>query len=122
MGSHPINLAFRFLLEVAALLAIGYWGWSASTGGLRFVLAFGLPIMAAVLWGTFRVPNDASSSGKAPVPIPGILRLLLELAYFAFAVWGLYDAGAVRLSWVLGLAVVVHYALSYDRISWLIQH
>lgn len=121
MGSHPINLAFRFLLEVAALLAIGYWGWSTSAGVLRFVLALGLPIIAAVLWGTFRVPNDASSSGKAPVPIPGILRLLLELALFAFAVWALYDAGAVQLSWVLGLAVVVHYALSYDRISWLLR-
>jgi len=121
MGSHPINLAFRFLLEVVALLAIGYWGWSTSEGMLRFVLALGLPLTAAVLWGTFRVPNDASSSGKAPVPVPGILRLLLELALFAFAVWALYDAGAVRLSWVLGFAVVVHYALSYDRISWLIR-
>jgi len=121
MSSHPINLAFRFLLEVAALLAIGYWGWSTSTGALRFVLAFGPPIIAAALWGTFRVPNDASSSGKAPVPIPGILRLLLELAFFAFAVWGLYDAGAVVLSWVLGLAVIVHYALSYDRVKWLIR-
>jgi len=121
MGSNPINLAFRFLLEVVALLAIGYWGWSTSEGVLRFVLALGLPIIAAVLWGTFRVPNDASSSGKAPVPIPGFLRLVLELALFAFAVWGLYDAGAVQLSWILGLAVLVHYALSYDRISWLIR-
>lgn len=120
MSSHPINLAVRFLLEVAALLAVGYWGWSTGSGVLRFVLALGLPLMAAVLWGTFRVPNDPSSSGRAPVPIPGILRLLLELALFAFATWALYDAGAVQLSWILGLVVVVHYALSYDRIRWLV--
>ncbi len=120
MSSHPINLAVRFLLEVAALLAIGYWGWSTGSGVLRFVLAPGLPLIAAILWGTFRVPNDPSSSGKAPVPIPGILRLLLELALFAFATWALYDAGAVQLSWILGLVVVVHYALSYDRIRWLV--
>ena len=26
MSGHPINLGFRFLLEVAALASAGYWG------------------------------------------------------------------------------------------------
>ncbi len=26
MGSHPINLAIRFLLEVVAYAAMAYWG------------------------------------------------------------------------------------------------
>ncbi len=121
MGSHPINLAVRLLLEVAALLAIGFWGWSQGEGVLRFVLAPGLPIIAAVLWGTFAVPDDPSRSGKAPVPIPGILRLLLELAIFACATWALYDAGAIQSSRILGIVVLVHYVLSYDRIKWLIR-
>jgi hypothetical protein len=30
MGSHPINLAIRFLLEVAALTSTGMWGWRVS--------------------------------------------------------------------------------------------
>lgn len=121
MGSHPVNLAVRFLLEIAALVAIGYWGWSQHDGILRYLLAIGGPILAAVLWGTFAVPDDPSRSGKAPVPVPGILRLALELAIFAFATWALYDAGSSLLALILAVIVVGHYALSYDRIAWLLK-
>ncbi len=75
MGSHSLNLALRFLLELAALGAMGYWGWTQHEGPVRWRWAIGLPLVAAVLWGTFAVPNDPSRSGQAPVPIPGILRL-----------------------------------------------
>ena len=121
MSSHPLNLAVRFLLELAALVAIGFWGWSRGEGALRFVLALGLPLIAAGLWGTFRVPGDSSASGQALVAIPGVLRLLLELAFFACATWGLYDAGAVQFAWILGIVVLIHYAVSYDRVGWLIR-
>jgi hypothetical protein len=121
MGSHPINLALRFLLELAALLAIGVWGWQQGEGWLRFILALGIPIIAAVLWGTFAVPDDPSRSGKAPVAIPGILRLVMELAFFIFAAWALYDGGFIGLGWALGILVMVHYIVSYDRILWLIK-
>lgn len=121
MGSHPINLAVRFLLEMAALLAFGLWGWRQSDGLLRYVFAFGIPIIAAALWGTFAVPDDPSRSGAAPVPVPGILRLLLELAFFALAAWALYATGYTTLSLVLGAVTVIHYLLSYDRIIWLIR-
>jgi len=118
MGSHPLNLAFRFLLELVALFAMGYWGWRIGDGWLRWLLMLGVPLLAAVLWGVFRVDNDP---GRAPVRVPGVLRLVLELAYFAFAVWALRDAGAVAASWLLGGAVLLHYAISYDRILWLLR-
>jgi hypothetical protein len=121
MSSNPINLAVRFLLELSALLAIGFWGWRQGEGLFRFVLAIGLPLIAAVLWGTFAVPDDRSRSGKAPVPVPGVVRLVLELAFFAFATWALYNAGATQLSWLLGGVTLVHYVLSYDRLWWLIR-
>ena len=120
MGSNPINLALRLLLEVAAYFAMGYWGWTQTEGVLRFVLAAGIPIVWAVLWGTFAVPDDPSRSGKAPVPVPGILRLVLELAFFAAATWALFDAGLARPGWALGCVTLVHYLVSYDRIGWLI--
>lgn len=120
MGSHPINLAIRFLLELSALLAMGVWGWRQSEGWVRFVLALGIPIIVAVVWGTFAVPNDPSRSGAAPIAVPGILRLAIELVVFALAIWALYDLGYTRLSWILGIIVAIHYITSYDRVLWLI--
>jgi len=100
---------------------MAYWGWTQYVGWLRFGLAIGLPLLAAIFWGTFAVPNDPSRSGKAPVPVPGMVRLLLELVFFGLAVWMLYDAGATLLSFSMGVVVIVHYALSYDRIVWLFK-
>ena len=121
MGSHPVNLALRFILEIAGLVALGWWGWNQGEGILRFVLAFGIPILAAVLWGTFAVPDDPSRSGKAPVQVPGIVRLLLELAFFVSATWSLFAVGAATLGWIYGIAVLIHYLASYDRILWLVR-
>jgi hypothetical protein len=122
MAQNPLNLALRFILEIVALIAIGYWGWSSTQGTLRFVVAIGAPLLAALLWGVLAVPGDRSRSGSAPVPVPGWVRLLLELAMFGFAVWGLFDVGATTAAWILGTVVVVHYGLSYDRILWLLKH
>jgi hypothetical protein len=121
MGSHPINLAIRFLLELSVLLAMGVWGWRQGEGWFRFLFALGVPIIAAIVWGTFAVPNDPSRSGAAPIAIPGILRLAIELAFFIFAIWALYDLGFTGLSWILGIIVALHYIVSYDRILWLIK-
>lgn len=121
MSQNPINLGVRFLLEVAALIAVGYFGWNLATGVVRFLLAFGLPIVAATAWAVFRVPGDASASGEAPVQVPGWLRLLLEIALFAFAAWGLSATGKPTLATILAVVVIIHYLVSYDRILWLLR-
>jgi len=121
MGSHPINLVIRFLLELSSLLAMGVWGWRQSESWFRFLLALSVPIIAAVVWGTFAVPGDPSRSGAAPIAVPGFLRLAIELAYFSFATWAIYDLGFTGLSRILGIIVVLHYIISYDRIIWLIM-
>ena len=121
MGSHPLNLALRFLLEIAALVAIGHWGFSQHVGIWRFIIGIGGPLIAAVMWGTFAVPDDPSRSGRAPVAVPGVLRLVLELALFGFAAWALYDASSPVLSLILAIIAIIHYALSYDRVAWLIR-
>ena len=122
MGSHPLNLTLRFLLEMAALIAIGYWAWQQTdTLLLQIGLALGLPLIAAILWGVFAVPDDPSRSGKAPVPVPGWLRLVLELALFVVATWALFSTKAIVLGWIMGIVTTIHYALSYDRLRWLLQ-
>ena len=121
MGAHPVNLAFRFLLEIAALVAYGWWGWMQGGKFSQWFLALLLPLIGAILWGTFAVPNDPSRSGKAPIPVPGSLRLLLELVIFAVAVLAFFHRNKPAFAWVLGISTLFHYALSYDRIAWLIK-
>ena len=122
MGSHPLNLTLRFLLELTALGAMGYWGWTQHEGLVRWLWMIGLPLIAAVLWGTFAVPGDPSRSGQAPVPTPGILRLLLELSVFATAAIALIASHQTFTGWVLAIVTIIHYAISYDRILWLLKN
>ncbi len=116
MSSNPINLALRFLLEIFSLAVTGIWGWKQSDSWGRLVLAIGLPVIVAAIWGTFAVANDPSRSGKAPVPVPGIVRLGIEFLVFGFATWALYSIGSNQLSLMLGALVLLHYIISYDRI------
>ena len=121
MGSHPVNMAVRFLLEMSALVSLGLWGWKQSEGWLRFILAFGIPIIFAVIWGTFAVLDDPSRSGKAPIVTSGIVRLAIEIGFFVCATWSLYDMGFNKVSLAFGIIVVLHYIISYDRIKWLMS-
>jgi len=121
MSSNPINLALRFMLEMAALFALGYWGWTQHDGIWRFVWGLGLILFAAVVWGTFAVPEDPSRSGKAPVPVPGAVRLVIELVFFAAGTWAFIAADRPLWGFALGILTVIHYALSYDRIIWLLK-
>lgn len=122
MGSHPINLGLRFTLEVIVLVSTGVWGYRQMESWPRYILAFAVPCILALIWVTFAVPDDPSRSGNAPVVTPGIIRLGIELAFFAFAIWALYDNGSSRLSFLLGVVVMIHYIISYDRIIWLWSH
>lgn len=112
MNTNPINLAVRFLLEIVMLGIISYWGWYLSGTWLRYITAAGLPLAAAVLWGVFRIQNDPK---PAPIEVPGIVRLLLELFLFGFAAWALYDLGYRNWALVMTIIIVLHYLVSYDR-------
>ncbi|MBT3250845.1 MAG: YrdB family protein [Candidatus Marinimicrobia bacterium] len=121
MGSNPLNLLIRFLLELTALIALGFWGWRNGEGAFRYALAIIIPVIIAAVWGTFAVPDDPSRSGSAPIAVAGYLRLAIELTVFCLAIWALYDTKFVKSSWIMGAVVAVHYMVSYDRIMWLIN-
>lgn len=121
MGSHPLNLILRFLLELSTMIAMGYWGWTQHEGLPRWFWTISLPLIAAILWGTFAVPNDPSRSGHAPIPTPGTIRLLLELLFFAVGVMALIASQHTTAGIILAVVTLFHYAISYDRILWLIR-
>ncbi len=78
MSQNPLNLALRFILELAILFALGYWGWTRDIGVWRYLLAIVLPVAAAILWSTFHWPHETAGSPRSPVPIAGWLRLLVN--------------------------------------------
>jgi hypothetical protein len=119
MGSHPLNLMLRFLLELAAWGALAYWGWVEHTDAMRYILTVGLPVVAMAIWAIFRVPGDPD---EAPVEVPGWVRLTIELGTFGLAAGLLAGATSPALGFVLIGVVLVHYALSYDRIRWLLKY
>ena len=121
MANHPINLIFRFILEMFALISFAIWGWNLGDKNMKYVFAIGLPMLFALLWGIFAVPEDRSRSGKAPIPTSGWIRLLLELGLFTLACWMLYDLGYNQIALGLAIAIFVHYSISYDRIQWLLK-
>lgn len=69
-------------------------------------LGIGAPFVATVVWGTFVAPGAA-------VPVPGALRLLLELVVFGSAVVALYTTAHPTIAWALGLAYAINRALMY---------
>jgi hypothetical protein len=121
MSQNMINLTVRFLLELGALYAFGRWGWYQGEGFLRYVFMIAVPLLAATLWGTFRVPGDASASGNAVVMIPGVTRLLFEIVFFSFATYCFFSTGMQNAGWAFGIVTLLHYILSYDRILWLLK-
>jgi len=99
------NLALRFLLELAAFGAVGYWGATVSARAVaRVALGVGLPLAAATLWGIFVAP-------RARVVLSANMRMILGLAVFACATAALVDRGHLRLGATFVALVVVNVVL-----------
>jgi uncharacterized protein DUF2568 len=98
------NLAFKFLLELAAIAAFAYWGTTVGHGVVSVVVAIAAPALFVVLWGTFAAP-------KADHRLPAARRIPFELAVFALAVAALVAAGAPLAAAILGVLVAINSVL-----------
>ena len=102
-----LNLAFRFILETLALVALFLFGWTRSDSLLiGIVLGLSMPAAAMVTWGLFVAP-------KASRRLDDPARLAVELVvWFAGAL-----AFGFAVSWILallfGLAVLISLALMF---------
>lgn len=121
MSTHPINLFIRLLMELAAITTFGIWGYMQSDTWTGILLVILLPILFAALWGVFAVRDDPSRSGKTVVQTHGYIRLFIELGLFGCATWMLFDLDYMMLWWIFGAVVIIHYAISFDRIGWLLR-
>jgi Protein of unknown function (DUF2568) len=91
------NLAVKFALEIAALVAFAYWGATVGSGAVSVLLSIAVPLLAVVLWGTFAAP-------RAERRLPIRLRAPFELAVFAMAALALLTASSAA---AIAFAVVV---------------
>ncbi|MFC7234577.1 YrdB family protein [Halosegnis marinus] len=91
-------VAVRFVLEVAALAALAYWGVRVGTDfPSRLALGLAAPMFAAGVWATFVAP-------RAPFRLPALARLAVELGVFGLAVAALAVVGRPTLAVAFGAA------------------
>jgi hypothetical protein len=98
------SLALRFLLELAAFAALGYWGFHEHDGLAAVLLGLGAPMLAIALWGLFVAPRRRIRRGEA-------LRWGAELPVFGAATTALIDGGALALGVVFGVLALANGAL-----------
>ena len=101
-----INLAIRFVLELAALAALAYWGTQTGSGVVRWLLAAGAPAIFILVWARFVAP-------KAERRLPVRQRIPLELVLFGLAAVALAVAGAAWLGIAFAVVAVVNIVLVY---------
>lgn len=85
------NLAIKFLLELAALALLAYWGAVAGSGVVGVILAVVAPAAMVAVWGMFAAPRAARRFSTRP-------RIALEMGIFAVACVAGYEAGAIIVS------------------------
>ena len=100
------NLGLRFLLELGALAAVGYWGWTTGDAAARWALAAGSVAAVGLVWGLFVSP-------KATIEVARPLQFAVELAVWTAAGAALHAAGNTRLALAFVGASVVSGALNY---------
>lgn len=104
-GLQSANLALRFVLELTALVALGYWGFSThGSAAAKILFGAGAPLLAAVVWGLFVAPKAAF-----PVPLPW--RLLIEAVVFGSAAVALIAAGRPALGGAFLVVVLINEVL-----------
>lgn len=108
-GWHEIiHQALAFSLEIAMVVAIGYWGFQQ--GGkstlLKYTLMIALPIVVMVLWGIFAAPK---SHYRLDIP----LRLLFAGALFALTTLSLFKTGNGTQAFIFGSFAFISLLMSY---------
>jgi hypothetical protein len=114
MSQHPLNLGFRFVMELLLLLGLVLLGTELTQNEvMRVVTTITLPLIGVLLWGIFRV----SGEGAPPlVAVSGRVRLALEVALFGGTIAGLVYVGNTGYAAFLAVLAPLYYALSYDRV------
>ena len=101
-----VNAAF-FLMELAALASLTYWGFKVGANlYTRVLLGIGSPVLTAIFWGTFIAPR---ASRRVSVPF----RVVLQALVFGLAFIALRSAGETHLATAYLSTVIIVLLLTY---------
>ena len=91
-----VNLALVFFLELAVLVALGYWGFSVGQGVLaKFGIGLGLPVVAIIVWGLLGAPKSPMAIARDLVCDPAS-DLLWFCCCCALCCGSTYIGGGIR--------------------------
>ncbi len=102
-----LNLALSFLLELAMLVAFGYWGFNTgSSTVVHWILGLGVPIVAIVIWSIFNAPLSKRRLPRTP-------RTLLEAVMFSLGALALAVAGQTTWAAIFVVFIVINQILIF---------
>ncbi|WP_433475462.1 YrdB family protein [Spirillospora sp. CA-142024] len=103
---HALNEGLAFVLEIVAIIALAWWGFT--TGGnilVNVVLGVATPVVAMVLWGLFAAPR-----ARFKVALP--LVLLVKAVVFGAGALGFYGVGHPGSALAFAVITLINTALA----------
>lgn len=87
-----INLGVSFIIELAMLAALAYWGFHLQLPLVgRILVSLAVLALVVVAWGLWLAP-------KATYPVGLTLSVIMKLFIFSLASWGLYASNKNSLA------------------------
>ncbi|MGI5128478.1 YrdB family protein [Pseudonocardia sp. CA-107938] len=103
----PVNDGLFFLCELAALVALGIWGWRVGSGWSSWLLVVAAPLAMAVAWGFLAAPTSTTRLAD-----PALLIFQLVVLVGAAVAWWSVGGGW----WASALGVVAAVVVVADRL------
>lgn len=116
-----IRGGIRTIVDLSLFASVGYAVQTWLGGNvLAWIVAIGVVLLIAATWIGLRVPGDVGLPVPVTISISGRTRLLLELTITAIAAYGLWTTVSRAAGETLLTLVGVHYAVTWDRVRWLL--
>jgi len=107
-----INATLAFLLELAMIASLGYWGYQSNDNVLlKWLLAIGLPLIAIVIWALYFAPKAARRLSIVP-------GALLSLGLFLLAALALYSTNQPAAAMVMAALAILNRILVLLWCQW----
>lgn len=98
-------VTLAFILEIAMVWSIGFWGFQTSEVYTKFLFGLGLPVLVAIFWGMLMAP-------KAQRRVRQPWRLIIGSILFSLGACALYAANQPAWGYAYAVAIVVYIGLS----------